>query len=51
MNVQEVKSDLEKDIESIQIRIRRTLSLPVDNLEKSPGALIYETMYPPVKPR
>ena len=54
MNIQEVesdKSDLEKDIGLIQIRIRRTLSLPIDNLGKSTGAPIDETMYPPIKLR
>jgi hypothetical protein len=54
MNSQEVeadKSDLEKDIEHIQTRIRRTLNLPVDNLGKSTGAPIDETMYPPIKLR
>ena len=54
MNIQEVgsdKPDLEKDIELIQTRIRRTLSLPIDNLGKPTGALTDPTMYPPIKLR
>ncbi len=43
-----LKEKLTKEIELIQIRIKRTLSLPVDNLGKPTGAEIDPTMYPPI---
>ncbi len=51
MNVIEEKSDKEivaEEIAAIQLRIKRTLSLPVDNLGKSTGAEVDPTMYPPI---
>ncbi len=45
------KETLADEIAAIQVRIRRTLSLPIDNLGKSTDAEIDPTMYPPIKLR
>ena len=57
MKIEEVRreteenSDLAEEFRIIQVRIRRTLSLPIDNLGEPSGAESDLNLYPPIKMR